>query len=72
GVSRRQLCAGGGADGNEQTGEQGSQKIGIKKSDAQLFTAVRLRLSKNSCRGEHCSPVPVRLVRSFPKRAFLR
>lgn len=30
GVSRRQLCAGGGADGNEQTGEQGSQKIGIK------------------------------------------
>ena len=44
GVSRRQLCAGGGADGNEQTGEQGSQKIGIKKSDAQLFKAVRLFL----------------------------
>ena len=31
------------------------------------------RLSKKAhCRGEHCSPVPVRPVRSFPKRALLR
>ena len=27
---------------------------------------------KAHCRGEHCSPVPVRLERSFPKRALLR
>ena len=29
-------------------------------------------VKKAHCRGEHCSPVPVRPVRSFPKRALLR
>ena len=28
----------------------------------------RLRLSKNACRGEHCSPVPVCLAKSRKKR----
>ena len=29
-------------------------------------------VKKAHCRGEHCSPVPVRPVRSFPERALLR
>ena len=47
--------------------------------EAQINYRQRNRLSgsfqtvkKAYCRGEHCSPVPVRLVRSLPKRALLR
>ena len=34
--------------------------------------SARQTVKKAHCRGEHCSPVPVRPVRSFPKRALLR
>nr|DAF40741.1 MAG TPA: hypothetical protein [Caudoviricetes sp.] len=29
----------------------------------------RLRLSKNACRGEHCSPVPVCLAKNCPGKS---
>ena len=70
GVSRRQLCAGSGADGNEQAGEQGSQKIGIKNRThsfsrcASVFVFIRA----DSVSAPACLPM-ARLRGHFPLTA---